>query len=89
MNIVMYSLLISLAIVYVLWIIKVTIYNFIRLNVREKIENVESSPELFFNLINAMFVFIITIVYSIIFIPITAMIYTIDLIKNRNIKNKD
>lgn len=89
MNIVMYSLLISLAIVYVLWIIKVTIYNFIRLNVREKIENVESSPELFFNLINAMFVFIITIVYSIIFIPITAMIYTIDLIKNRNIKNED
>lgn len=89
MNIVMYSLLISLAIVYVLWIIKMTIYNFIRLNVREKIENVESSPELFFNLINAMFVFIITIVYSIIFIPITAMIYTIDLIKNRNIKNED
>lgn len=89
MNIVMYSLLISLAIVYVLWIIKMTIYNFIRLNVREKIENVESSPELFFNLINAMFVFIITIVYSIIFIPITLIIYTIDFIKSRNIKNED
>lgn len=89
MNIIIFSLLISLFIVYILWILRLTIHNFIILNVKEKVIDADSYLEVFFNLIASIFVFTITIVYSIIFIPITAIIYTIDLIKNKNIKNED